>query len=59
MMSATHTHSAGTACSVFQSDPDPAYLDFLSERIAKYNNLDKTLTDFEVMKIFCFFDNDL
>ena len=34
MMSATHTHSAGTACSVFQSDPDPAYLDFLSERIA-------------------------
>ena len=34
MMSATHTHSAGTACSVFQSDPDPEYLDFLSERIA-------------------------
>ncbi len=34
MMSATHTHSAGAACSVFQSDPDPAYLDFLSERIA-------------------------
>jgi neutral ceramidase len=34
LMSATHTHSAGTACSVFQSDPDPAYLRFLSERIA-------------------------
>ncbi len=34
MMSATHTHSAGTACSVFQSDPSPSYLDFLSERIA-------------------------
>ena len=34
MMSATHTHSAGTACSVFQSDPDPEYLEFLSERIA-------------------------
>jgi neutral ceramidase len=33
LMSATHTHSAGTACSVFQSDPDPEYLDFLSERI--------------------------
>src|SRR5690625_4891155 len=34
MMSATHTHSAGTACSVFQSDPDPEYLNFLSTRIA-------------------------
>src|SRR5690554_2912466 len=34
MMSATHTHSAGTACSVFQSDPDPEYLEFLVERIA-------------------------
>lgn len=34
MMSATHTHSAGTACAVFQSEPDPAYLDFLSVRIA-------------------------
>jgi hypothetical protein len=34
LMSATHTHSGGTACSVFQSDPDPAYLKFLSERIA-------------------------
>ena len=33
LMSATHTHSAGTACSVFQSDPDPEYLKFLSERI--------------------------
>src|SRR5690606_13840963 len=34
MMSATHTHSAGTACAVFQSDPEPEYLDFLSIRIA-------------------------
>lgn len=34
MMSATHTHSGGTACSVFQSDPDPEYLKFLRERIA-------------------------
>jgi neutral ceramidase len=34
LMSATHTHSAGTACGVFQSEPDPAYLSFLSERIA-------------------------
>lgn len=34
MMSAVHTHSAGTACSVFQSDPDPGYLKFLEVRIA-------------------------
>ena len=34
LMSATHTHSAGTACSVFQSDPDEEYLVFLGERIA-------------------------
>lgn len=34
MMSATHTHSGGTACSVFQSDPDKDYLRFLAERIA-------------------------
>ncbi len=34
MMSATHTHSGGTACSVFQSDPDKDYLKFLRERIA-------------------------
>src|SRR5690606_133062 len=35
MMSATHTHSAGTACSVFQSDPDKEYLKFLTQRIAE------------------------
>ncbi len=34
LMSATHTHSAGTACSVFQSDPDEDYLAFFSERMA-------------------------
>lgn len=34
MMSATHTHSGGTACGVFQSEPDEDYLKFLSERIA-------------------------
>lgn len=34
MMSATHTHTGGTACSVFQSDPDPEYLAFLTGRIA-------------------------
>lgn len=34
MMSATHTHSGGTACSVFQSDPDQDYLKFLRVRIA-------------------------
>ncbi len=44
-MSVTHTHSAGTACAVFQSTPDPAYQAFLSERMADavvraYNNLE-------------------
>ncbi|MCE6990161.1 neutral/alkaline non-lysosomal ceramidase N-terminal domain-containing protein [Dyadobacter sp. CY323] len=34
LMSATHTHSAGTACGVFQSEPDSEYVKFLSERIA-------------------------
>lgn len=34
LMSATHTHTAGTACGVFQSAPDPAYQSFLVERIA-------------------------
>ncbi|WP_236973547.1 hypothetical protein [Membranihabitans maritimus] len=34
VMSANHTHSAGTACSVFQSDPDPEYLEFLRIKIA-------------------------
>jgi hypothetical protein len=45
LISATHTHSGGTACSVFQSDPDPAYLAFLEERTADaiiraHNNLE-------------------
>jgi hypothetical protein len=34
LMSAIHTHSGGTAVAVIQSDPDPAYIDFLSERAA-------------------------
>jgi neutral ceramidase len=34
MMSATHTHSAPAATPVFQSDPDPAYQEFLARRIA-------------------------
>ena len=34
LISATHTHSGGTACSVFQSDPNPEYLRFLESRIA-------------------------
>jgi hypothetical protein len=34
LMSATHTHSAGTAAPIFQSDADMDYLIFLSERIA-------------------------
>jgi neutral ceramidase len=34
LMSATHTHSAPAATPVFQSDPDPAYKEFLARRIA-------------------------
>jgi hypothetical protein len=34
LISATHTHSAGTAAPVFQSDPNPEYLEFLTGRIA-------------------------
>lgn len=34
LMSATHTHSAPAAASVFQSDPDPEYQKFLARRIA-------------------------
>ncbi len=33
LISATHTHSAPTSGSVFQSDPDDAYLRFLPKRI--------------------------
>jgi neutral ceramidase len=32
-ISATHTHEAGTLTPVFQSDPDPAYADFVVSRI--------------------------
>jgi len=34
LMAATHTHSGPAATPVFQSDPEPAYLEFLSQRIA-------------------------
>jgi neutral ceramidase len=34
LVSATHAHSAPTAGSVFQSDPDPKYLEFLAARIS-------------------------
>jgi hypothetical protein len=34
LVSATHTHTAPTATPVFQSDPDPEYLKFLTTRIA-------------------------
>src|SRR5690606_18629486 len=34
LMSATHTHTAGTAHGTGQSEPDPSYLEFLSERAA-------------------------
>jgi len=34
LISATHAHSVGTAAPLFQSNPDPAYVDFLSDRAA-------------------------
>jgi hypothetical protein len=34
LMSATHTHTAPTAMSLAQCEPDSAYLEFLTERIA-------------------------
>lgn len=34
LMSATHTHSGGTATAVLQSEPDPEYQAFLTHRIA-------------------------
>jgi hypothetical protein len=35
LISATHTHSAVTVTGVFQSDPEPEYQQFLTERIAQ------------------------
>lgn len=35
LVSATHTHTAPTLGSVFQSEPDMAYRDFLSQKIAE------------------------
>src|SRR5947208_11767821 len=35
LVSATHTHSAPTATGVFQSDPDPAYVKYLTAKIAE------------------------
>ncbi len=35
LISATHTHTAPTVAGVFQSDPDPDYGRFLTERIAE------------------------
>ena len=34
LISATHTHTAGTCVAIFQSDPDPQYVEFLVARIA-------------------------
>jgi len=34
MFASTHSHSAPTAAKVFQSSPDPWYLEFLTQRIA-------------------------
>jgi neutral ceramidase len=35
LISATHTHTGVTAAGVFQSEPDPSYLPYLSAQIAK------------------------
>jgi hypothetical protein len=35
LISATHTHTAPTVAGVFQSEPDPDYVHFLTERIAE------------------------
>jgi hypothetical protein len=35
LISATHTHTAPTVAAVFQSEPDPDYVSFLTERIAE------------------------
>jgi hypothetical protein len=35
LMSATHTHTAPTLGGAFQSEPDQAYIQFLTERVAK------------------------
>jgi neutral ceramidase len=34
LISATHTHTAATCAAIFQSDPDPQYVEFLVARIA-------------------------
>ena len=35
LISATHTHTAPTLTGVFQSDPDEAYIEFLTEKIVE------------------------
>ncbi|MCS7022330.1 MAG: hypothetical protein NZU63_10940 [Gemmataceae bacterium] len=35
LISATHTHTAPTVAGVFQSEPDPEYVQFLTERLAE------------------------
>lgn len=35
LISATHTHEAPTLAGVFQSEPDPTYVEFLPQRIAE------------------------
>ncbi len=35
LVSATHTHTAPTSAGVFQSDPDPGYVKFLTAKIAE------------------------
>ena len=49
LISATHTHSAVTATAVFQSTPDPEYLQHLSRQIARgIEQAHKNLTPAEI-----------
>jgi hypothetical protein len=49
LISATHTHSAPTAAALFQSDPDPEYLTFLREQIAK--GIEKAVANLEPCRV--------
>ena len=49
MISATHAHSCPTATSVFQSDPDQEYCDFLVEQIA--NGIERANNQVEPAKV--------
>jgi hypothetical protein len=49
LMSATHAHSAGTLTAVGQSEPDPAYQEFVARRIA--DGIRRALNNLEPARI--------